>query len=68
MAWTADDLFLVCIMKSGSVCIVSRLGEPLILNIHGQGLNLGPSYYLPLHPLQIIRYNVLVDRWKELPL
>ncbi|XP_062574969.1 ciliogenesis and planar polarity effector 1-like isoform X1 [Saccostrea cucullata] len=54
MAWTADDLFLVCIMKSGSVCVVSRLGEPLILNIQGQGLNLGPSYYLPLHPLQII--------------
>ncbi|XP_078688724.1 uncharacterized protein LOC144920408 isoform X2 [Branchiostoma floridae x Branchiostoma belcheri] len=51
MRWTWDDLLLVCITKRGSVVILTRLGEPLTLTTHGCSVEMGPSLYLPLHPL-----------------
>ncbi|XP_066289690.1 ciliogenesis and planar polarity effector 1-like [Branchiostoma lanceolatum] len=51
MRWTCDDLLLVCITKRGSVVILTRLGEPVTLTTHGCSVEMGPSLYLPLHPL-----------------
>ncbi|XP_078606977.1 uncharacterized protein LOC144879422 isoform X2 [Branchiostoma floridae x Branchiostoma japonicum] len=51
MKWTCDDLLLVCITKRGSVVILTRLGEPLMLTTHGCSVEMGPCLYLPLHPL-----------------
>lgn len=54
MAWTYDDLFLACILRSGSVCIMPRLGAPILLQTSGHSTEMGPSYFLPLHPVIII--------------
>ena len=51
LKWTFDDLFVACIMKQGTVCILSRLGEPILLQTFGCSIEMGPKYYLPLHPL-----------------
>ncbi|KAL3869912.1 hypothetical protein ACJMK2_042534 [Sinanodonta woodiana] len=54
LEWTSDSLFVACILKSGSVCIISRLGEPVVIKAEGCTVNMGPSYYLPLHPALMI--------------
>ncbi|XP_021376995.1 uncharacterized protein LOC110465482 isoform X2 [Mizuhopecten yessoensis] len=54
MTWTCDDLFLACIMNSGAVCLLSRLGEPMYIRTFGQSVELGPANFLPLHPCQYI--------------
>ncbi|XP_070564175.1 ciliogenesis and planar polarity effector 1-like isoform X2 [Ptychodera flava] len=51
MKWTADDLFLVCITKMGSVVMLTRLGEPLRIESAGCSVELGPDYFLQFHPL-----------------
>lgn len=56
MSWTWDDLFLCCILESGAVCMLTRLGQPLLLCTEGNSLEMGPAYYLPLHPKQYITY------------
>ncbi|XP_072017991.1 uncharacterized protein [Amphiura filiformis] len=56
-SWTPDDLFLVCITKRGSLTILSRLGEPLVLQSEGRSVEHGPQYYLPFHPLITIVPN-----------
>lgn len=49
--WTWDDLFLVCVIGQGSVCMLTRMGEPVVLQSYGHRLEMGPSMFLPLHPL-----------------
>ena len=51
ISWTCDDLFVVCITKRGSVAILSRLGEPLVIQSEGCSVEHGPQYFLPFHPL-----------------
>ena len=51
MEWTHDDLLLAVINDQGSVCLVPRLGEPVLIRIHGCGIDMGPGLFLPLHPL-----------------
>lgn len=50
MAWTADGLLLVCIIKRGSLLILPCMGRPLQLVTHGCSLDMGPAILLPLHP------------------
>ncbi|XP_064625487.1 uncharacterized protein LOC135486550 isoform X2 [Lineus longissimus] len=55
LKWTSDDLFVACISKNGSLCILTRLGEPVHIQTHGCSVELGPAPYLPLHPLITVR-------------
>ena len=50
MAWTYDSLFLACILNNGSVCLLSRLGEPIAIQTSGDNIDMGPACFLPLHP------------------
>ncbi|KAK3579099.1 hypothetical protein CHS0354_022119 [Potamilus streckersoni] len=69
LAWTSDSLFVACILKSGSVCIISRLGEPVVIKAEGCTVNMGPSYYLPLHPaLMISGYDGIAGRKDQDPM
>ena len=51
MAWLCDSLFLACILSNGSAALLSRLGEPVAIVTHGCSVDMGPAYFLPLHPL-----------------
>ena len=51
MCWTHDDLFLACVLKLGSMCMLTRLGEPLLMQTYGCSVEMGPRPFLPLHPL-----------------
>ena len=55
LAWTCDSLFLACILKNGSVCVLSRLGEPIIIQTDGCSVCMGPSHFLALHPAIFVR-------------
>ena len=58
MQWTCDSLFLACILKQGTVCLLTRLGEPLLIQTFGSSVEMGPKPYLPLHPLITVRLVV----------
>nr|CAB3261057.1 uncharacterized protein LOC100176591 [Phallusia mammillata] len=51
MAWTSDDLFLACMTGRGSMFLLSKLGHPLIIATHKQGIEFGPALFIPLLPL-----------------
>ena len=55
MQWTSDDLFLVCVTGQGSMCVLTRLGEPILMQTRGCSMEMGPKLYLPLHPLIMVR-------------
>ncbi|XP_029639943.1 ciliogenesis and planar polarity effector 1-like [Octopus sinensis] len=55
MKWTYNNLFVVCILNSGSVCILPRLGEPVLLKTNGLSQEMGPAFFLPIHPVIIVR-------------
>ena len=55
MEWTCDSLFLACSLRNGCVCLLTRLGEPVVIEIVGQSMDMGPSHFLPLHPLIMVR-------------
>ena len=51
MAWTHNDLLLAVIDAQGCVGLVPRLGEPLLIQTRGCGIDIGPMFFLPLLPL-----------------
>jgi len=55
MEWTYDDLLLAVITAQGCVSLVPRLGEPVLIQTHGCGIDIGPELFLPLLPLIPIR-------------
>ncbi|EDV22319.1 uncharacterized protein TRIADDRAFT_58803 [Trichoplax adhaerens] len=55
MTWTSNSLLLIAITRNGFVAIISRAGQLLLCNTKGLGTELGPSFYLPLHPLMTIK-------------
>ncbi|XP_064607182.1 ciliogenesis and planar polarity effector 1-like isoform X2 [Liolophura sinensis] len=57
LAWTADGLFLTFMTRHGCLGVAPRLGEPLPLQSSGCSLDMGPTYYLPLHPLIAVRHH-----------
>ena len=59
MAWTADGLLLVCIIKRGSLLILPCMGRPLELVTRGYSLDMGPAILLPLHPRISYMYVII---------
>ncbi|XP_032069124.1 ciliogenesis and planar polarity effector 1 isoform X3 [Thamnophis elegans] len=51
MSWTPDTLFLVCMLKRGSLIIMTCLGELMTLVTYGCSVEFGPAEFIPLHPL-----------------
>ncbi|CAH2296477.1 JBTS17 isoform X3 [Pelobates cultripes] len=60
MSWTADNLFLACMLKRGSLLLLTRLGELLTLTTFGCSVEFGPAEFIPLHPLITYRPPVSV--------
>ncbi|KAG8599031.1 hypothetical protein GDO81_002855 [Engystomops pustulosus] len=60
MSWTADSLFLTCILKRGSLLLLTRMGELLTLTTFGCSVEFGPAEFIPLHPLITYRPPVPV--------
>ena len=55
MCWTFDDLFLACMLRQGTLCMLTRLGEPAMIQTYGCSIELGPRPFLPLHPLIMVK-------------
>ena len=51
VAWSADGLLLACMTCRGCLIVLPRFGPPLKLVTSGCGLDMGPTQFLPLHPL-----------------
>ncbi|XP_062905717.1 ciliogenesis and planar polarity effector 1 isoform X1 [Mobula hypostoma] len=61
VSWTHDALFLICILKRGSVLLLSRLGELMTLTTFGSSVEFGPAEFIPLHPLITYRQPAPLD-------
>nr|XP_046231509.1 ciliogenesis and planar polarity effector 1 isoform X2 [Scatophagus argus] len=55
VSWSPGGLFLACVLKRGSLLMVSRLGGLLTLTSCGCSVDFGPAHFLPLHPLVTYR-------------
>ncbi|EDL03337.1 mCG141110, isoform CRA_b, partial [Mus musculus] len=51
ISWTHDSLFLTCVLKRGSLVLLTCLGELLTLVTFGCSIEFGPAEFIPLHPL-----------------
>ncbi|XP_074058200.1 ciliogenesis and planar polarity effector 1 isoform X3 [Macrotis lagotis] len=51
ISWTHDSLFLACVLKRGSLVLLTCLGELLTLITFGCSIEFGPAEFIPLHPL-----------------
>ncbi|XP_049994925.1 ciliogenesis and planar polarity effector 1 isoform X5 [Alexandromys fortis] len=51
ISWTHDSLFLACVLKRGSLILLTCLGELLTLVTLGCSIEFGPAEFIPLHPL-----------------
>ncbi|XP_037655286.1 ciliogenesis and planar polarity effector 1 isoform X3 [Choloepus didactylus] len=51
ISWTHDSLLLGCMLKRGSLVLLSCLGELLTLITFGCSIEFGPAEFIPLHPL-----------------
>nr|XP_009678942.1 PREDICTED: uncharacterized protein C5orf42 homolog isoform X1 [Struthio camelus australis] len=51
MSWTPDSLFLACMLKRGSLILLTCMGELLTLITSGCSVEFGPAQFIPLHPL-----------------
>ncbi|KAJ6656118.1 hypothetical protein lerEdw1_004169 [Lerista edwardsae] len=63
MSWTPDSLFLACMLKRGSLILMTCLGELLTLVTYGCSVEFGPAEFIPLHPLIMYRsqHSLLQD-------
>ncbi|XP_075397060.1 ciliogenesis and planar polarity effector 1 isoform X3 [Tenrec ecaudatus] len=51
ISWTHDNLFLTCMLKRGSLVLLTCQGELLTLVTCGCSIEFGPAEFIPLHPL-----------------
>lgn len=51
ISWTHDSLFLACMLKRGSLVLLTCQGELLTLITFGCSVEFGPAEFIPLHPL-----------------
>uniref|UniRef100_A0A7N9CF69 Ciliosis and planar polarity effector complex subunit 1 n=1 Tax=Macaca fascicularis TaxID=9541 RepID=A0A7N9CF69_MACFA len=51
ISWTHDSLFLACMLKRGSLVLLTCQGELLTLITFGCSIEFGPAEFIPLHPL-----------------
>ncbi|KAM4052260.1 ciliogenesis and planar polarity effector 1 isoform 2-T2 [Anomaloglossus baeobatrachus] len=61
MSWTADSLFLACVLKRGSLLLLTCMGELLTLTTSGCSVEFGPAEFIPLHPFITYRPPVPVS-------
>ncbi|XP_077136521.1 ciliogenesis and planar polarity effector 1 [Ranitomeya variabilis] len=61
MSWTAGSLFLACILKRGTLLLLTRTGEILTLTTFGCSVEFGPAEFIPLHPFITYRPPVPVS-------
>uniref|UniRef100_A0A8B9BDT8 Ciliosis and planar polarity effector complex subunit 1 n=1 Tax=Anser brachyrhynchus TaxID=132585 RepID=A0A8B9BDT8_9AVES len=57
MSWTADSLFLACMLKRGSLILLTCMGELLTLITSGCSVEFGPAEFIPFHPLITYRQH-----------
>ncbi|XP_068952261.1 ciliogenesis and planar polarity effector 1 isoform X2 [Petaurus breviceps papuanus] len=62
ISWTHDSLFLACVLKRGSLVLLSCLGELLTLITFGCSVEFGPAEFIPLHPLITYRPQQFVPQ------
>ncbi|XP_051794635.1 ciliogenesis and planar polarity effector 1 isoform X2 [Acanthochromis polyacanthus] len=55
VSWSPEGLFLACVLKRGSLLMLTRLGGLLTLTSSGCSVDFGPAQFLPLHPLVTYR-------------
>ncbi|KFR01584.1 Uncharacterized protein C5orf42, partial [Nipponia nippon] len=51
MSWTPNSLFLACMLKRGSLILLTCMGELLTLITSGCSVEFGPAEFIPFHPL-----------------
>ncbi|XP_067401645.1 ciliogenesis and planar polarity effector 1 [Emydura macquarii macquarii] len=51
MSWTPDSLFLACMLKRGSLILLTCMGELLTMVTSGCSIEFGPAEFIPFHPL-----------------
>ncbi|NXN99538.1 CPLN1 protein, partial [Rhinopomastus cyanomelas] len=51
MSWTPDSLFLACMLKRGSLILLTSMGELLTMVTSGCSVEFGPAEFIPFHPL-----------------
>ncbi|KAM9587782.1 ciliogenesis and planar polarity effector 1 isoform 3-T4 [Morphnus guianensis] len=51
MSWTPDSLFLACMLKRGSLILLTCMGELLTMITSGCSVEFGPAEFIPFHPL-----------------
>uniref|UniRef100_A0A4W2E2V2 Uncharacterized protein n=1 Tax=Bos indicus x Bos taurus TaxID=30522 RepID=A0A4W2E2V2_BOBOX len=51
VSWTHDSLLLACVLKRGSLVLLTCHGELLTLITFGCSIEFGPAEFIPLHPL-----------------
>jgi len=59
ICWSDDDLYLSAIFRFGSFMIISRLGEPLVLNMEIVGRPQTPHMFVSLY------FTTPPDKWKR---
>ncbi|XP_031951433.1 ciliogenesis and planar polarity effector 1 isoform X3 [Corvus moneduloides] len=57
MCWTPDSLFLACMLKRGSLILLTCMGELLTLIASGCSVEFGPAQFIPFHPLITYRQH-----------
>lgn len=57
VSWSPGGLFLACVLKRGSLLMLTRLGGLITLTSVGCNVDFGPAHFLPLHPLVTYRYT-----------
>uniref|UniRef100_A0A4X2K1B0 Ciliosis and planar polarity effector complex subunit 1 n=1 Tax=Vombatus ursinus TaxID=29139 RepID=A0A4X2K1B0_VOMUR len=62
ISWTHDSLFLACVLKRGSLVLLTCLGELLTLVTFGCSVEFGPAEFIPLHPLITYRPQQFVPQ------
>ncbi|XP_053448023.1 ciliogenesis and planar polarity effector 1 isoform X2 [Nycticebus coucang] len=60
ISWTHDSLFLACMLKRGSLVLLTCQGELLTLVTFGCSIEFGPAEFIPLHPLITYRPQKLM--------
>ncbi|XP_032271042.1 ciliogenesis and planar polarity effector 1 isoform X1 [Phoca vitulina] len=51
ISWTHDSLFLACMLKRGSLVLLTCQGELVTLITFGCSIEFGPAEFIPFHPL-----------------
>lgn len=60
ISWTHGSLFLACVLKRGSLVLLTCLGELLTLVTLGCSIEFGPAEFIPLHPLITYRWDIWI--------